>query len=63
METHLIVALLLLVTFIWIFGVAIVYMYRHSCPWYLLLPIFILVGIIIYITTMLTFNEFSSVFL
>lgn len=61
METHLLVALLLMVTFIWIFGVAIIYLYKHECPWYLLLPVFILVGIVIYITTVMTLNEISIV--
>ena len=56
MEEHLILALLLLATFIWLAIVAVFYLFRMHYPWYLIIPVSVLVGMVIYITTKLALS-------
>lgn len=56
MDEHLMLALLLLVTFIWLAIVAAFYLFRMHCPWYLIVPVSALIGMVIYITTKLVLS-------
>ena len=56
MDEHLMLPLLLLVTFIWLAIVAAFYLFRMHCPWYLIVPVSALVVMVIYITTKLTLS-------
>ena len=56
MDEALMLAVLILVTFVWLSVIAIIYLHRIRCPWYLIIPVSVLVGMIIYITTRLTLD-------
>lgn len=56
MNEPLMLAVLLLVTFVWLSVIAIIYLHRMRCPWYLIVPVSVLVGMVIYITTRLTLD-------
>lgn len=56
MNEPLMLAVLLLVTFVWLSVIAIIYLHRMRCPWYLIIPVSVLVGMVIYITTSLTLD-------
>lgn len=56
MDESSMLALLLLVTFVWLSIVAIIYLLRVRCPWYLIIPVCVLTGMVIYITTKLTLS-------
>lgn len=56
MDESLMLAILILVTFVWLSVIAIIYLHRIRCPWYLIIPVSVLVGMIIYITTRLTLD-------
>ena len=51
-------AVLILVTFVWLSVIAIIYLHRMRCPWYLIIQVSALVGMVIYITTRLTLDVF-----
>ena len=53
-------AVLILVTFVWLSVIAIIYLHRMRCPWYLIIQVSALVGMVIYITTKL---DLSAVFI
>ena len=46
MDEHLMLVLLLLVTFIWLAIVAVFYLFRMHCPWYLIVPVSALIGMV-----------------
>lgn len=56
MDEPLMLAVLILVTFVWLSVIAIIYLHRMRCPWYLIVPVSVLVGMVIYITTRLTLD-------
>ena len=56
MYEPLMLAVLILVTFVWLSVIAIIYLHRMRCPWYLIIPVSVLVGMVIYITTRLTLD-------
>ena len=56
MDESLMLAILILVTFVWLSVIAIIYLHRMRCPWYLIIPVSVLVGMVIYITTRLTLD-------
>ena len=44
MDEPLMLAVLILVTFVWLSVVAIIYLHRMRYPWYLVIPVSVLVG-------------------
>lgn len=56
MDEPIMLAVLMLITFVWLSAVAIIYLHRMRCPWYLIIPVSVLVGMVIYITTKLTLD-------
>ena len=56
MDEPLMLAVLILVTFVWLSVVAIIYLHRMHCPWYLIVPVSALIGMVIYITTKLALD-------
>lgn len=56
MDEYLMLAILILVTFVWLSVIAIIYLHRMRCPWYLIVPVSALIGMVIYITTKLALS-------
>ena len=56
MDEPLMLAILILVTFVWLSVIAIIYLFRMRCPWYLIVPVSALIGMVIYITTKLVLS-------